>query len=253
MSYSIGQVAALAGVTVRTLHHYDEIGLLAPSGRSGAGYRRYDEPDLARLQQIMFYRELGFALDEITVMLDDPQADPAEHLRRQHELLTVRLGRVRQMVEAVEKAMEADKMGISLTPEERFEVFGEHDPTRYAEETEQRWGDSDAYKQSARRTKSYTKADWLTIKAEADAITESLAGALTSGDAAGSTGAMDLVERHRQHITHWFYDCSYQMHRGLAEMYVADPRFTATYDSITPGLAAYVHDAILANAARAAA
>lgn len=253
MSYSIGQVAALAGVTVRTLHHYDEIGLLAPSGRSGAGYRRYDEPDLARLQQIMFYRELGFALDEITVMLEDPQADPAEHLRRQHELLTVRLGRVRQMVEAVEKAMEADKMGISLTPEERFEVFGEHDPTRYAEETEQRWGDSDAYKQSARRTKSYTKADWLTIKAEADAITESLAGALTRGDAAGSTAAMDLVERHRQHITHWFYDCSYQMHRGLAEMYVADPRFTATYDSITPGLAAYVHDAILANAARAAA
>ncbi len=116
MSFSIGQVAGLAGVTVRTLRHYDEIGLLSPSDRSGAGYRRYAEPDLGRLQQIMFYRELGFALDEITAMLDDPDADSAEQFRRQHRLLTDRLKRARAMVNAVEKAMEAAKMGISLTP-----------------------------------------------------------------------------------------------------------------------------------------
>src|SRR5215467_13457228 len=154
MSYTVGQVAGLAGVTVRTLHHYDDIGLLSPGGRSHAGYRRYGEPDLERLQQIMFYRELGFSLDDITAMLDDPHADPGAHLSRQHTLLTSRMARLGQMVEAVEKAMEAHKMGISLTPEERFEVFGDNDPGRYADEAEQRWGDTDAYRESQRRTRS---------------------------------------------------------------------------------------------------
>ena len=152
MSYSVGQVAALAGVTVRTLHHYDEIGLLTPGDRSRAGYRRYGEDDLQRLQEIMFYRELGFSLDEITDLVHDPHADTDAHLRRQHELLVGRLARVRRMVEAVEKAMEAHTMGISLTPEERFEVFGDFDPAVHADEAQERWGESDAFKQSARRT-----------------------------------------------------------------------------------------------------
>lgn len=115
MSYSVGQVAALAGVTVRTLHHYDEIGLL-PSGRSHAGHREYEDADLDRLQQILFYRELGFPLEEVAALLDDPDADPAEHLRRQHELLTGRIDRLQRMAAAVEHAMEARKMGIKLTP-----------------------------------------------------------------------------------------------------------------------------------------
>ena len=88
MVYPVGRVAGLAGVTVRTLHHYDEIGLLSPSGRTSAGYRRYDDADLERLQQILFYRELGFPLEEIAVIIDDPGRARREHLRRQHELLT---------------------------------------------------------------------------------------------------------------------------------------------------------------------
>jgi DNA-binding transcriptional MerR regulator len=252
VSYSVGQVAELAGVTVRTLHHYDEIGLLRPRDRSGAGYRRYAESDLERLQQIMFYRELGFALDEITVMLDDPEADAPEHLRRQHELLTERRKRIDAMVEAVERAMEAHKMGISLTPEERFEVFGEHDPAQYADEARERWGDSDPYRQSQSRTRGYTKADWLAIKAEAADITGAFADAMRQGHPATSVTAMDLAERHRQHITRWFYECPPQLHQGLASLYITDDRFAAPYDHVAAGLAQYIHDAVQANAARPA-
>lgn len=116
MGHTVGQVAGYAGVTVRTLHHYDEIGLLVPSERTGAGHRRYGDDDLDRLQRILFYRELGFPLDEVATLLDDPEADPRTHLRRQHELLTARIEKLRKMAAAVEHAMEARKMGINLTP-----------------------------------------------------------------------------------------------------------------------------------------
>src|SRR3954447_6133674 len=164
MDYSVGEVAGYAGITVRTLHHYDGIGLLRPSGRSRAGHRRYDDADLDRLQQILFYRELGFPLDEVATLLDDPAADPSAHLRRQHELLTARITGLRAMAAAVERAMEAKKMGINLTPEEKFEVFGDHDPEQYGREVEDRWGDTDAYRESQRRAASYSKEDWLRIK-----------------------------------------------------------------------------------------
>ncbi|MCQ4081023.1 MerR family transcriptional regulator [Streptomyces sp. RB6PN25] len=250
MSYSVGQVAGYAGTTVRTLHHYDEIGLLSPSGRSHAGHRRYEDADLDRLQQILFYRELGFPLDEIAVLLDDPDTDPMEHLRRQHKVLTDRIGKLQEMAAAVERTMEARKMGINLTPEEKFEVFGDHDPDDYAEEAERRWGSTQAWAQSQRRAASYTKEDWLRIKAEADAVNEGMIALMEAGQPATGEAAMELAEEHRQHIRRNFYDCSYAIHTGLAEMYIADERFTATYDALKPGLAAYVREAILANAAR---
>ena len=159
MSYSVGQVADLAGVTIRTLHHYDEIGLLSPSGRSAAGYRIYEEPDLERLQQILFYRELGFALEEIAAIVDDPHTDAVGHLRRQRGLLTERIERLQKMVVAIDYEMEAREMGIKLTPEERLEVFGGFNPEDNAKEAEQRWGGTDAYRQSQRRVSNYTKGD----------------------------------------------------------------------------------------------
>lgn len=250
MSYSIGQVARLAGVSTRTLHHYDEIGLLRPDDRTGAGYRRYGEPELARLQQILFYRELGFSLDEIKALLDDPDARPLDHLRRQHAMLLERAKSVRAMVDAVGKALEAEKMGISLTPEERFEVFGADDPARYADEAEQRWGDTDAYRESRRRTSAYTKSDWIAIRAESADIDGAFVGAMRAGEPADGDVATAIAERHRVHISERFYDCGYEMHRGLAEMYVADERFTANYEKQAAGLAQYIHDAVIANAAR---
>lgn len=248
---NVGEVAALAGVTVRTLHHYDRIGLLQPSGRTSAGYRQYSPADLDRLHQVLLYRELGFSLEEVATLLSG-DADPAEHLRRQHRLLRDRLERTSAMVAAVEKEMEARAMGIALTPEERFEVFGEHDPERYEAEVQERWGDTDAYAQSKRRTAAYSKDDWLRIKAEGEDLVARMAEALRSGVAPDAEPAMDLAEEHRQQITATFYDCPPEMHAALGRMYVEDERFTATYEAVAPGLAQWVSTAVQANAARQA-
>jgi MerR family transcriptional regulator, thiopeptide resistance regulator len=250
-SYTVGQVANLAGVTVRTLHHYDEIGLLAPTDRTSSGYRSYGVADLERLRRILFYRELGFPLDEIATILADPRADAAEHLRRQHRLLSERIERLQAMAAAIEKELEAKQMGISLTPEEQFEVFGtDKVGGEWADEAEQRWGNTEAYKQSQQRASKYTKQDWVKLKAEADEGLRAFADALRAGTSADSPAAMHLAEAHREYISRWFYDCDHDTHRGLAQMYVADPRFTKLYEDVAPGLAQYVHDAIVANAAR---
>ncbi|MCX3291279.1 MerR family transcriptional regulator [Streptomyces sp. NEAU-H22] len=250
MNYSVGQVAGFAGVTVRTLHHYDDINLLVPSERSHAGHRRYSDADLDRLQQILFYRELGFPLDEVAALLDDPDADPRAHLRRQHELLTARIEKLRKMAAAVEHAMEARTMGLNLTPEEKFEVFGGKDPEQYAAEVEERWGDTDEYADSQRRTASYTKEDWKRIQAEAADWGERYGALMSADEPPTGEAAMTLAEEHRQHICAWFYECTYEIHRCLGEMYVSDERFKAFYDALRPGLAEHLRDAIAANAAR---
>ncbi|MCZ2524644.1 MerR family transcriptional regulator [Streptomyces sp. NPDC059506] len=250
MGYSVGQVAEFAGVTVRALHHYDAIGLLSPGGRSAAGHRRYDDADLDRLQQILFYRELGFPLDEVAAILDDPDADPVAHLRRQHELLTGRIARLTEMAEAVEHAMEARRMGINLTPEEKFEVFGDFDPEEHAGEAERRWGGTDAWSQSQARAARRTKEDWLRIKEESEDWNRRYAELMDAGEPADGERAAALAEEHRLHICGWFYDCPYEMHVALGDMYVADPRFTATYEAVRPGMAAHLRDAITANALR---
>jgi DNA-binding transcriptional MerR regulator len=246
----VGQVAGFAGITVRTLHHYDEIGLLVPGGRSHAGHRRYNDADLDRLQQILFYRELGFPLEEVAVLLDDPDTDPRAHLRRQHELLTARIEKLQKMAEAVEHAMEARKMGMNLTPEERFEVFGDKDPEQYAEEVEQRWGGTEAYAESQRRAARYTKEDWKRVQAEMDDWTERYTALLAAGEPPAGEAAMDLAEEHRGHIGKWYFEVPYEMHRCMGEMYVSDERFKAYYDSLHPGLAEHLRDAITANADR---
>ena len=250
MSYTVGQLAALAHVTVRALHHYDEIGLLTPTGRTDAGYRRYSERDVERLQHVLFYRELGFTLDRIAALLAGDTV-PSAHLRTQRRLLTERIARLQAMISAIDQTMEANEMGLRLKPEERFEVFGDFVPEDHEAEARARWGSSPAFDESQRRAAKYSKDDWLQLKKEAGDIVEGLAAAMGAGVSADNVEAMDLAERHRQHITRWFYNCSYEIHRGLGEMYVTDPRFTTHYDAAAPGLAVYVRDAILANARRA--
>jgi len=248
--YTVGEVARLSGVSVRTLHHYDEIGLLVPSGRSPAGYRLFSADDLRRLQQILLYRELDFGLEEIAEILADSGAGTDDHLRRQHRLLRARLERAAALLSAIEREMEARKMGIALTPEEQFEIFGTDKLEELAAEAEQRWGETEAWRLSHRRTAAYTKQDWIVIKAEADANIQGFAEALRAGAPADGAAAMNLAEAHRQHIVRWFYDCGYDMHRGLAELYISDPRYSASYDELAHGYSQYVHDAILANADR---
>jgi MerR family transcriptional regulator, thiopeptide resistance regulator len=247
-SYTVGRVAALSGVTIRTLHHYDEVGLLSPGGRSAAGYRIYEDRDLERLQRILFYREFGFTLGEISTIVDDPQTDALGHLRRQRGLLNERIERLSAMVDAIDYEMEARTMDIPLTPEERLEVFGEFHPEDYAEEAEQRWGETEAYKESQRRVSSYTKEDWQELKAEEEEIRARLTAALDAGLAPDSKEAMAAAEAHRQHISRWFYECDYEIHCGLTEMYVSDERFRSNYDAQVPGLAAFIRDAVHANA-----
>jgi MerR family transcriptional regulator, thiopeptide resistance regulator len=249
--YTVGDVASLSHVSVRALHHYDEIGLLPPSGRSDAGYRLYSDADLQRLQQILFYRELGFALEDIARILADPETGAEEHLRRQHRLLRERRKRTDALLHAIEHEMEARKMGISLTPEEQFEIFGTDTFAEHAEEAEQRWGTTDAWKESQRRTAAYTKDDWLAIKREADESSAGFARLIEAGEPATGTAAMDLAEAHRLHTSRWFYACDHDWHRALAELFVSDERYAASWEKIAPGLARYVHDAILANADRA--
>lgn len=247
---TVGDAARLVGVSVRTLHHWDAIGLAAPSLRSRAGYRVYTAGDVERLHRVLTYREVGFALGRIAELLDDPAVDALEHLRRQRRLIDERIDRLRQMASAVDTMMEAKTMGIQLTPEEQREVFGDDWlGDEYQEEAEQRWGGTDAWRQSQQRTAGYSKADWAQVKAETDALEADLAAALAEGVAPGSERADALAERHRAGIER-FYDCSHEMQCCLARMYLDDERFRAHYDAVAPGLAQYLHDVIVANAAR---
>ena len=246
---TVGQVAESFGVTVRTLHHYDAEGLVVPSTRTHAGYRLYTDADLTRLATVVTYRRLGMSLDEVRALLDGV-GTPEEHLRRQRHAVVSRLGELEELVTAIDRALEREMEGRPATTEDLKELFGDGFREEYQAEAQERWGDTDAWKQSASRTSRYTKADWAEVKAEGDAVNAAFVAALRSGAPATSTEAMDAAEAHRAHIERWFYDLDHGFHRGLADMYVADPRFTKTYEDLEPGLAAYVHAAIHANADR---
>lgn len=166
-------------------------------------------------------------------------------------MLLEAIARLERLATAVQTEMEADKMEISLSPEERFEVFGDFDPETHRDEVEQRWGGSEAFEASQRRVSGYSKDDWMKIKAEGTAIDEDLVRAKRAGVASDAAEAMDLAERHRRHISRWFYNCSLAMQVGLGQMYVTDPRFRSRYDDLEPGLAEFLRDAIEANARRA--
>lgn len=247
---TVGQVAEQLGVTVRTLHHYDEVGLLTPSARTSAGYRLYTGADLERLRTVVVYRRLGFGLDEVRELLDG-DVPVVEHLRRQRAAVITRLDELGGLVAAIDRALEHAMAEQPATTEDLRELFGDGFSEDYQQEAEQRWGATDAWRQSAARTKRYTKGDWELVKAEQKAVESAFVAAMDAGLPPTSEMAMDAAEAHRRSIHDRFYDCSSAMHRGLADLYLADPRFTRTYENIKPGMAQYVHDAIHANADRA--
>jgi DNA-binding transcriptional MerR regulator len=244
---TVGAVAALTGVSVRTLHHYDHIGLVVPSVRTPAGYRGYTDADIERLHFVLVYRSVGMPLDEIRKVLDDSSAGVLEHLRRQHTLLLEQAERLQQTIKAVEELMNAHRDGIQLSAEEQVEIFGTTAfGSEYAAEAEERWGETDAWKQSQQRVSQLRKQDWIAVKTEGDALLADLAQAKRDGVVPGSTTANELAARHRASIER-FYDCGDEMHRNLAEMYLADERFTRYYDDVEPGLAQFVHDIVVAS------
>jgi DNA-binding transcriptional MerR regulator len=244
---TVGAVATLTGVSVRTVHHYDHIGLVVPSVRTPAGYRGYTDADIERLHLVLVYRSVGLPLDEIRTLLDDADADVLAHLQRQHSLLLEQAERIEHTIKAVEELMNAHRQGIQLTAEEQVEIFGTTAfSEEYATEAEERWGDTDAWKQSQQRVSKFTKQDWLDIKAEGDALLADLAQAKREGVQPGSEEANALAGRHRAPIER-FYECGDEMHRCLVEMYLADERFTRYYDDVEPGLTQFVHDIVIAN------
>jgi DNA-binding transcriptional MerR regulator len=252
-TWTVGEVAALAGVSVRTLHHYDALGLVVPSSRSRSGYRRYSGSDLERLQEVLVYKQLGFGLDEIAGLLDDPGHDRRAALLRQRDLLAQQAERLAAVRALVDRTLASLDGGTTMSGTDMFDGL---DPVEWNERTHgaevrERWGDTDAYRESVRRTSQYGPDDWARMQAQTEAIEAGLAALLAEGVPAEDPRAMDLAEQHRLQIDHWFYPCSHEMHAGLGDMYVADERFTAHYDGRATGLAAYVRDAILANALRA--
>lgn len=246
--YKVGTVAQIAKVTIRALHHYDEIGLLTPSGRSGAGYRLYTHADIERLQQIRFHRELGMPLDRIRDILDAPSFESRAALLEHRKHLTTRLHETEALVATIDRMLDTHQGGKTMNAKDMFDGF---EPDQYEPEAKAAWGNTPSWKEAQRRTKSYGPEQWSTIKAEEKAIVQSLAANQAAGDATDSDVAMESAEAHRLHLDRWYYPCSPQMHAGLAEMYTSDPRFAKHFNDYGDGLAAYVAEAIRANAARA--
>lgn len=244
---TIGATAAMVGVSVRTLHHWDEIGLVRPSGRTWSDYRVYSTDDVARIHRVLVYREVGISLAGIAELLDDPDVDPTAHLSRQRELLTGRIARLQEMVSAVDRMMEATDMNTDLSPREMSEIFGTDWDPEYAAEAQERWGDTDQWEQSQQRQSGMTREDWEAVKADNDALDADMAAAVRDGVAPDSPEAGALAERHRASIAQW-YDCTHGMQVLLGRMYLADQRFTDRYEAVQPGLARWLHDAIEANA-----
>ena len=248
-TYQVNEVARMAGVSVRTLHYYESIGLLSPTGRTARGYRRYDDDALLRLQQIVIGRELGLPLEEIRRSLDDPNFDRRRALRDQREQLTKRSEQTARMIRAIDCALlslDGERQEFDMT-----NLFDGFDPSQHEDEAKQRWGHTDAYKESTKRTKSYTKEDWEKLRDEQASIYGDAAAAMKAGKKPGDDDVMDIAERHRLSIDRWFYPCSYEMHCLLADGYEADERFANNIDKFGDRLTPFLSAAIRANAQRA--
>jgi DNA-binding transcriptional MerR regulator len=250
--YTVGVAAETTGVSVRTLHHYDRIGLVRPSRRSPAGYRLYTDADLSLLQRVVFYRELGLDLADIAEVVADPEITDEGHLRRQRALIEERIARCRAMLGLIDRELAARAGGIGLTPAERRKVWGGDRLLDHLDDARRQWGDQPSFAQRQERTARYTEQDWLRLRDELHTIHRALVDAMNAGVPPADPRAMDLAEQLRQHTDRWFHDCDYDKHRELAVLYRDNRRSGRNYDDMAPGLSRYVHDAIMANCDAAA-
>jgi DNA-binding transcriptional MerR regulator len=248
--WTVGEVAELTRLSIRTLHHYDDLGLLRPSARSGANYRLYTPADLERLRRVLTWRDLGFSLADIARLLGAGAAEERRALELQATLLTEQLRQTRQKLSAVTSLLGAARReGAPMTREELKEMFGSFAHGQYEDEVQERWGDTEAYRQSRARTEKYTKADWAQLKAEMEAINARYVALMDAGVGPDSPQAAAAAEAQRSHFDRWYYDCSPQMLRNVSDLWVSDERFTRNIDRVRPGLAAYQHAAVQAWAA----
>jgi len=236
---NIQEAAALTHLSKRTLHHYDEIGLLRPKRKGDNDYRDYTDEDLQRLQEILLYREMGFALADIGVLLNSESKDKNDMMQKHKAVLLAKKARINGILALIDKRMKGEKTMD-------FDAFDmksiEEAKSEYAAEAKTRWGKTDAYKQSRQKTNRYTKEDWSKITAEANAIFEAFY--ILKDLKADDEKRLLLAEEWRQHISTYYYDCSYEILKGLGEMYVADERFTENIDKCGEGTAKAMADSI---------
>lgn len=241
MKYTIKQLADLANITVRTLHHYDRIGLLKPARVNSNGYRVYEHRQLLLLQQILFFRELEFSLSDIKVMLASPDFEIVDALMQQKQMLKQKAKRTAKLLQTIEITINAMKNNSQVTDSQLYDPWQDNDVKEYQAEAKNRWGATDAYKQSMQRVQNMTKQEMDKLKEKQKAHTQAIAGAMNKGV------EDPYVQAHIKQVhesINLFYDCSSEMFRKLGEMYVQDPRFAKYYESFRPGLAAFMCDSI---------
>lgn len=237
----IGEVAQLLGVSVRTLHYWEERGLITPAQRTWSDYRLYSDDDIARLQQVMVYRATGMSLDGIARVLDS--GDRSQHLRRQKALLMGKLTELQIMIEAIDTLLEEPTMNV----DDIAQILGDANFPAHHSEAEEKYGDTEEWAISQASAKKRTPQDWEKLRADTDALEARLADAMTRGVEPGSAEANTLAEEHRSWISqHFPTDHAKQV--LIARGYVADDRFRAHYDNRAPGLAQWLKNIIDANA-----
>ncbi len=247
MRYTVKELADMSGVSVRALHHYDAIGLVGAAARSASGYRLYGEEELLRLQQVLFYRELGLSLAEIGRILDDPGFDALSALEGHRRLLAERAARIARLVETVDRTIGRIKGETMLSDEDLYAGFAKGEVESIKAEAEERWGDTEAFAESRRRLAKMTKEEWAGVLAEGEAIDRAAAEAMARGEAPASAAVRAIMARKYEHLRR-FYEPSVELFAGLGAMYSADPRFRARYEALAPGLADYLEEAMEAYA-----
>lgn len=244
---TVGRAAELVGVSVRTLHHWDSIGLVRPSDRTWAGYRVYSGRDVARIHRVLVYRELGFPLAEIARILDEPGVDATRQLKRQREQLVAQIDRLRSMVGSVDELLSAAASGIQLTAEQQVAIFGDDWRPEWVDGAEARWGESAAWAQYSERAARLSPSDWERVSARTRQLDADLIAARQAGVEPGSDEADALAERHRELMSTYF-DCTHAMQVCMGRMFVEDAGFAAHYDAMTDGLAVWLREVLFANA-----
>ncbi|MEU1787683.1 MerR family transcriptional regulator [Streptomyces sparsogenes] len=243
----VGQVSARLGVTVRALHHWDEIGLARPSLRTAAGYRLYTAGDLERLHRIVVYREIGLGLDRIQAILDGWTADVPGALRAQRAQVTERIERLQQLSAGLDRMIEAHERGLLLTVEQQAAIFGPGWNPDWPAEARQRYGDTAQWRQYAERSAARGPEEWQAVADEIAGFDRALGEAMDAGVAPGSPEANQLVERHREVFASYF-PLTRQMQVCLGRRYEAEPGFAAHYNGIRAGLATWFRRIIDASA-----
>ncbi len=239
-AYTVQQLARLAGVSVRTLHHYDQLGLLRPSARTAAGYRLYREPELLRLQQILFFKELDLPLREIQDLLDAPGFDPVRALKEHRRTLQERARRLERLLKTIDRTILRMEGRMELSDAELYEGFAPGQGERYRAEAAERWGE-ERVAESERRVRKMSKAQWNRVKQEGNEVTLRLAALM--GRKPGDPEVQRAVAAHHAWIEH-FYPAPAEVYRGLAQLYVEHPEFEAFYERVKPGLAAFMKAAM---------